>query len=320
MNIKIDNPCNENWNEMTLDAQGRFCNQCAKSVIDFTKLTDKEVISLLSKSKEEMCGRLTSTQLKTPYIHFPEPKESRIPYSKIAANVFLVASALSAQSCTTPENGTGTEIHRSVNDTIHEKLGKVEISKVSTEAREVIMHSEISGTILSPHDSFPIINAKVEFISIYRVYTAHTDSLGRFTLSVPNEFIQEQNVIRTSYREIVQNPQEELDKDKNLINSNLLFLKSEDYVLSKEQLQKSQTIIANYNQIFKGFGHYIEPETESIVLKNGIKVDYNEFQKARRGEKSSCNLANKDYYYFSGEHAIALYGAKAKNGLYLFFE
>ena len=41
--IRIQNPCNENWNSMLPDKKGRFCNSCNKTVVDFTKMKNTEI-------------------------------------------------------------------------------------------------------------------------------------------------------------------------------------------------------------------------------------------------------------------------------------
>ena len=39
--IKIHNPCPENWDNMQDFPSGKFCDKCSKCVIDFTDKTDK---------------------------------------------------------------------------------------------------------------------------------------------------------------------------------------------------------------------------------------------------------------------------------------
>lgn len=60
--ISIPQPCHEKWNEMTPATEGRFCGSCAKTVIDFTKMSDEHIISYLSKSVN-VCGRFYQDQL-----------------------------------------------------------------------------------------------------------------------------------------------------------------------------------------------------------------------------------------------------------------
>jgi hypothetical protein len=51
MILKIDEPCNENWEMMSAVQKGRFCNVCSKDVIDFTKL---QMMRLLNIFRDEV--------------------------------------------------------------------------------------------------------------------------------------------------------------------------------------------------------------------------------------------------------------------------
>ena len=67
-------PCHEDWNKMHPNSNGRFCDSCAKNVIDFTTKSDQEVINYLSQQdNSETCGRFLKTQIHT--IRIPFDKE-----------------------------------------------------------------------------------------------------------------------------------------------------------------------------------------------------------------------------------------------------
>lgn len=63
--IVLTNPCSENWNSMQVDAIGRFCQSCQKSVIDFTSKSDNEIKEFLKdKQGEKLCGRFYVHQVE----------------------------------------------------------------------------------------------------------------------------------------------------------------------------------------------------------------------------------------------------------------
>src|SRR5687767_15951911 len=63
LHLKIPVPCHENWAEMKPDEQGRFCLSCQKTVVDFTSMTDRQVLEYFSSYTGNTCGRFTDDQL-----------------------------------------------------------------------------------------------------------------------------------------------------------------------------------------------------------------------------------------------------------------
>ena len=64
--LYIPTPCHEDWNAMTPVEQGRFCQSCAKQVVDFSMMTDQEVLNYFSKATGNTCGRFNNDQLQRP--------------------------------------------------------------------------------------------------------------------------------------------------------------------------------------------------------------------------------------------------------------
>jgi hypothetical protein len=62
VHITIPTPCHESWANMDATDKGAFCHSCRKEVIDFTVMTDREVVEYLQKHKTG-CGRLRHDQL-----------------------------------------------------------------------------------------------------------------------------------------------------------------------------------------------------------------------------------------------------------------
>ena len=59
----IAEPCHEDWNKMTADEKGKFCDVCSKCVFDLTKKSQPEILEIYQQNKGNVCGRVTSSQL-----------------------------------------------------------------------------------------------------------------------------------------------------------------------------------------------------------------------------------------------------------------
>jgi hypothetical protein len=64
--ISIPQPCHEDWQKMTAAEQGKFCGACQKTVVDFSTMSDGEIVRLFEQKKGKLCGRFTTTQLERP--------------------------------------------------------------------------------------------------------------------------------------------------------------------------------------------------------------------------------------------------------------
>jgi TonB family protein len=62
MKFSIPTPCHEDRSKMTPDEKGAFCQRCCKTVIDLTKKTNEEIMSIIS-SAGKVCGMLRREQL-----------------------------------------------------------------------------------------------------------------------------------------------------------------------------------------------------------------------------------------------------------------
>ena len=60
--VTIPEPCVQQWHQIMPNNNGRHCDSCNKTVVDFTLMTNREIISYLSNSGS-VCGRLSKLQL-----------------------------------------------------------------------------------------------------------------------------------------------------------------------------------------------------------------------------------------------------------------
>src|SRR5690606_5620792 len=62
--LNIPTPCSEQWGNFTKTPQGGFCSSCQKTVIDFTTMTDDEILAFFKTKPAHTCGRFRPNQLK----------------------------------------------------------------------------------------------------------------------------------------------------------------------------------------------------------------------------------------------------------------
>jgi hypothetical protein len=99
--VKVNNPCSENWGEMTPADKGRHCAACQKTVIDFTIFTDREIINFFKENKgKNTCGHFLSSQLDHEIAESNlTPRFSHMVLKRVAASLlFLQTLATSGWS------------------------------------------------------------------------------------------------------------------------------------------------------------------------------------------------------------------------------
>ncbi len=60
----IGTPCHEDWQQMTPVEQGRFCDACAKCVVDLSGKSQPEIKSLYEQHEGNLCGSMPLSQYK----------------------------------------------------------------------------------------------------------------------------------------------------------------------------------------------------------------------------------------------------------------
>ncbi len=91
--LSIPQPCHQNWDAMTPTEQGRFCNACAKQVIDFSTMSDAQVLNYFNNIKNEnVCGRAYPDQLERAITLPKEIKKKKFWYWNYITMLFLFFS------------------------------------------------------------------------------------------------------------------------------------------------------------------------------------------------------------------------------------
>ena len=178
LQVQINTPCHENWQNMKPAEQGRFCGSCQKTVVDFTNMTDEELLIWVTRSGKDTCGRFNNDQLQRDIIIYPEKK-----FSFRYLWQFMVASLLIAGK---GEAQTGKPV-----------FIKTEIKKPSTSNDKYLMGDTvmtltkkfiISGTITDSSNNTPITQASI--IMKGTTNGCVSDSVGKFAFEYEDDIQQ----------------------------------------------------------------------------------------------------------------------------------
>jgi hypothetical protein len=99
--LSIPKPCKEKWDNMTPDENGRFCLSCSKNVIDFSEMTNAEIVEyFLNNQDKEVCGRYRNSQLNTPLLTVSEEVFiSRAPLWQKFLAILLIVFSINLFGC-----------------------------------------------------------------------------------------------------------------------------------------------------------------------------------------------------------------------------
>jgi Secretion system C-terminal sorting domain len=94
ISISIPQPCSQNWDDMTANHEGRFCNSCQKTVVDFTAMSDTQVLNFINSNADKTCGIFYENQLEKQMLVPRKP----LPWLKYFFTITLPAFLLSQKA------------------------------------------------------------------------------------------------------------------------------------------------------------------------------------------------------------------------------
>jgi len=173
---------------MTPEAKGRFCGSCAKVVVDFSVMTDNEVLNYLKKNSGSTCGHFTSDQLDRPIIETQlQPNKTWRYWLASIASLLVMLQRSAAQTATAMKQGK----------VLVKKPVIKKVVKKATVNREIIVgmiipevvkgdievveqpNTQFEATVVDDNNQ-PIAFATVTTKS--KIGITSTDSLGKFSI------------------------------------------------------------------------------------------------------------------------------------------
>lgn len=174
--LNIQEPCHQSWQQMTDVQGGRHCESCSKTVVDFTKMGNDEIINYLSVSRN-VCGRIHEQQMESVNMQLV----ARQPQNKGSWAKWVMAAALFlgtaynhaiAQSATSPTEQA--DIVKRPGAGLPQ--GKIAVS-------DSTQYQTLTGIILGSDDNLPLPGVSVT-CDKGKIGTL-TDVNGMFSIRVP---------------------------------------------------------------------------------------------------------------------------------------
>lgn len=122
--ISIPKPCHENWNTMTPNQKGRFCDSCDKTVIDFTLMNVLEIQDFIHQNnRNRICGHIRKDQLHAIHLKIPiETFQAQLSYHKLFLLALILTMGTTLLSCSNTNGKTQKIETVEVIDPVSEKI------------------------------------------------------------------------------------------------------------------------------------------------------------------------------------------------------
>ncbi|WP_426671822.1 carboxypeptidase-like regulatory domain-containing protein [Mucilaginibacter sp. McL0603] len=180
-NITIPQACHQSWQQMNEVKEGRHCEHCCKTVVDFTIMTNNEIINHLS-TKNNVCGRFDQAQLNNVNHWLYVKNLSATNWWKrivVVMGLFGSLPLFKANGETKPVIVSTTDTTKSNNKP---KVDKFMLGKVVMP--ESLKYRTIKGRVTGSDDGLPIAGAVIKLKGTN--IGTQTDVLGDFMINVPN--------------------------------------------------------------------------------------------------------------------------------------
>jgi hypothetical protein len=190
--IKVADPCHENWDKMLAEEKGKFCLSCQKTVVDFSRMTNEEIIQYFEQNArlndsvgqagKSICGRIAKHQHDTPISNY---RRVVTPwFNKYVAGFFM------ALGFYYPSHAQSPEVPFEQNS-----KGKINIKPSTLASNKPVT---INGRVLDAKTKKVIKGAVITVDGTDLM--AVSDKNGNYTITIP-ERSQSENMVLTVVRE-----------------------------------------------------------------------------------------------------------------------
>jgi hypothetical protein len=164
--IHLPKPCHEDWHAMTIEEKGRFCQACQKTVYDFTKKSDRQILAHLNADRNT-CGRFLATQLDRNLI--VAHQKNNIWTAGFAGFISLFVLASNEVSAQTKQESVHTYRAKYNRESATQKVEKLQSDSIPI---------KIIGTVVESGLPVPAVNVCIKG----RTVNTQTDFDGHFSI------------------------------------------------------------------------------------------------------------------------------------------
>ncbi|MEO6522300.1 MAG: carboxypeptidase-like regulatory domain-containing protein [Mucilaginibacter sp.] len=189
---------------------GKFCNNCQKTVIDFTELSNHKILDILSSSSQKVCGRFTHVQLMVLNQQIvPQQCSSLFSWQKLSlAAAFIAALPF-------------VNVQAKVRPAVEQNPVKQDKAVLATDTS--VAYKTITGCLTAKDDNMPLIGAYIKIKGTSLNCSTQTD--GAFSMKIPanKKLILVISYIGFKTQEIKFDPNKKLDFNIRLESANTML-------------------------------------------------------------------------------------------------
>lgn len=191
--LRVAEPCSQDWHKMEPAEQGRFCLSCQKQVVDFTLMSDKEMVDYFSQRAPGICGRFMPDQLERSLALQPKKNISFAYFWNVIVAALLTGGAANAQSgsnnkkaalaITRSQGTSANNLH--CDRPVMGKMAPTFPNKIIGDT-DFIAPAKIAGRVVD-EDGLPIAGATIMIKGTHRGTVS--DSAGNFSIECAHNSI-----------------------------------------------------------------------------------------------------------------------------------
>jgi len=162
--------CDQNWATMPKIEGGRLCEQCDTKMIDFSGMTNLEIIKIHAETEGRVCGHYLPSQLSSP---FQEKKE--IDQPSFLANALLGLTTMATTLFVNPSTSGGQIPVEKVEQNQEHQVSQRDSGHIGQVQQHVVLKGQVIDDNATP----------LPFASVYVKETdwgVSADEFGLFTL------------------------------------------------------------------------------------------------------------------------------------------